>query len=230
MSDTPRPPTIVLATANPHKVAELRAILGSRGIDVLGLADLPGGATRFHEPDEHGSTFEANAEIKAFAYAEQTGRLCLADDSGLEVDALAGKPGVISSHYSTDGRETGLTRDQRDTANVARVLKELDGIPDEKRAARFVCCMCLVRPAGPHGPAAVLHRSRGACEGRIGVPPRVPAGPNGFGYDPIVLVAPALTQTVAELPTPEKNQLSHRARAAAQMATAISADQSLRRL
>ena len=94
-------------------------------IPVIGLKDLPG---PFHEPSETGSTFEQNAAIKALSYAHQTGRPCLADDSGLEVDALNGAPGVISSHYSTDGVETGLTREQRDAANNRRLLRELDEI------------------------------------------------------------------------------------------------------
>lgn len=207
---------IVLATANPHKVAELRAIFGAAGVEVLGLADLPGGAARFTEPVEHGSTFEENAAIKAIAYARQTSMTCLADDSGLEIDALGGRPGVISSHYSTDGRETGLSRADRDRENNARVLRELEGVAPARRGARFVCCMCLAAPDG-----RILHRTRGTFEGRIGIPPRVPAGPSGFGYDPLFLVSPDFVRTGAELATDEKNRLSHRARAAAAMLAAL---------
>lgn len=211
------PIEIVLATNNPHKVDELRAILGpARGLLLLGLSDL---ATRgqgpFHEPDEHGSTFEHNAAIKALDYARQTGLLCLADDSGLEIDALQGRPGVISSHYATDGAETGLTREERDQANCARVLRELEGIPAHHRAARFVCVMTLARPGH------VLGSTRGLYEGRIGTPPRVPAGDQGFGYDPLFLIAPDFARTSAELLPAQKNQGSHRAHAATQMAEQI---------
>ena len=209
------PRTIVLATANPHKVAELRAIFASVvDVHILGLADLPGGAARFTEPAETGATFEANARIKALSYAEQTGHTCLADDSGLEIDALGGpppRPGVISSHYSTDGRETNITRAQRDAANNARVLSELEGVPPERRSARFVCQICLALDG------RILHESRGTFEGRIGVPPAVPRGDNGFGYDPLFFVGPDFVRTSAEIPSDEKNRLSHRARAAAIM-------------
>src|SRR5437016_12136863 len=128
----PREP-IVIATGNPHKVEELRAIFGAAGLPILGLRDLHG-HSRFTEPHEHGSTFEENATIKALSYAQQTGRVCLADDSGLEVDALAGRPGVISSHYSTGGAETGLSRPERDLANNERLLRELQGVPPERRS------------------------------------------------------------------------------------------------
>lgn len=216
---------IVLATANPHKVDELRAIFAAAGISVLGLNDLPVGCLPvggLREPDESGSTFEANATIKALSYAAQTGRMCLADDSGIEIDALAmsggtPRPGVISSHYSTDGRETGLHRAERDAANNARVLKELEGVPPERRTARFVCVMVLARSASGTAPAKVLATSRGTFEGRIGIPPRVPSGTNGFGYDPLFLVAPDFARTGAELTSDEKNRLSHRASAAAGM-------------
>lgn len=212
-------PPIVLATANPHKVDELRAIFAAAGISVIGLNDLPpecvppGG---LREPEETGTTFEANATIKALSYAAQTGRVCLADDSGIEIDALAlpdgtPRPGVISSHYSTDGRETGLSRAERDAANNARVLRELEGVAPERRTARFVCVMALA------GPGKVLATTRGTFEGSIGTPPRVPAGANGFGYDPLFLVAPDFARTCAELPSEEKNRLSHRARAAEAM-------------
>jgi XTP/dITP diphosphohydrolase len=209
---------IVLATGNPHKVDELRAIFAALpaalGIRVLGLRDLPEHES-FNEPSETGSTFEQNASIKAISYAAQTGRPCLADDSGLEIDALAGRPGVISSHYATDGRETGLNRPERDAVNNARVLRELTGVPPERRTARFVCVMALAEPPGPQaGPNPILATSRGTFEGRIGIPPAVPRGCNGFGYDPLFLVAPEFTQTSAELATDGKNALSHRAAAA----------------
>jgi XTP/dITP diphosphohydrolase len=207
---------IVIATGNPHKVQEMREIFAREGIPVVGLQDLPGSGA-FREPEEPGATFEENAAIKALAYARQTGRVCLADDSGLEVDALGGAPGVISSHYSTDGRETGLSRGERDAANNARLLRELEGVPSERRSARFVCVMCL---AGPESPT-LLATTRGTFEGRIGLPGDVPRGENGFGYDPLFLLPGPETRTSAELSPEEKNRLSHRAAAAAAMAREI---------
>jgi XTP/dITP diphosphohydrolase len=199
---------IVIATGNPHKVQELRAILGGGRIPIVGLKDLPG-HERFIEPREHGSTFEENATIKALAYAQQTGRLCLADDSGLEVDALGGRPGVISSHYASDGAETGLSREERDTANNQRLLSDLRGLRPDQRAARFVCVMVLASPS------KVLAIARGTFEGRIGLRGEVPRGANGFGYDPLFLVDDG--RTSAELPPEEKNRRSHRGAAARAM-------------
>jgi XTP/dITP diphosphohydrolase len=200
---------LVLATQNPGKVAELAGLLAPAGVRVLGLADLPG---PFPEPDETGDTFDANATIKAIAYAAATGLPCIADDSGLVVDALDGAPGVISSHYATDGRPDERTREQRDHANNARILRELDGVPPERRAARFVCVMVLADANGH-----VLALIRGSFEGRIGTPPDVPRGSNGFGYDPLFLVAPHFTRTSAELAKAEKNALSHRGAASRAM-------------
>lgn len=220
-------PEIVLATSNPHKVDELRAILARSGLGAVRLVGL--GEIQLHvalhEPEETGRTFEENATIKAMSYARQTGRLCLADDSGLEVDALAGRPGVISSHYSSNGRETGVPRAVRDTANNARVMRELEGVPMEARGARFVCVMVL---AGPDQPSGTVCMTRGTFEGRIGLPGHaeqggVPRGSNGFGYDPLFLVGPDYIRTSAELPTDEKNRLSHRAAAARAMAEQLRA-------
>lgn len=205
---------IVIATGNPHKVEELRSIFASAGIPVLGLRDLPGHGG-FHEPEENGATFEENATIKAVSYARQTGRLCLADDSGLEVDALGGRPGVISSHYATDGRETGITREERDLANNTRLLRDLEGVSPAGRTGRFVCTMILARPDG-----TILARSRGTFEGRIGLAGDVPRGENGFGYDPLFLLPDG--RTSAELPPQEKNRLSHRGAAARAMAEQFS--------
>jgi XTP/dITP diphosphohydrolase len=211
-----RPP-ITIATANPGKVAELRPIFAELGIEVVGLKDLDAPTT---EPAETGSTFEANATIKALAYAKQTGTRCLADDSGLVVDALGGAPGVISSHYASDGKEDSRPRSERDVANNARLLRELEGVRDERRTARFVCVMVL---ADEHG--TVLATSKGAFEGRIGHEPR---GDKGFGYDPLFLirddpVAPAFERSSAQMPPHEKNAISHRAQAAHRMADAIAA-------
>lgn len=212
--------TIVLATGNPHKVDELRAILGSSaGVKLIGLreAALASGANELGEPAETGRTFEENASIKALAYSEQTGKPCLADDSGLEIDILGGKPGVISSHYCTDGEDVGMTRPERDAANNRKVLMQMEEVPWDRRGARFVCVMVLAH-AG-----RVLATSRGEFEGRIGIPPTVPRGENGFGYDPLFLVAPDFAATSAELSPEEKNRVSHRARAAELMAQRIRA-------
>ncbi|MFT3685588.1 MAG: non-canonical purine NTP pyrophosphatase [Phycisphaerales bacterium] len=211
------PLEIVLATSNPHKVEELRAIMGRGGLEIpiIGLSDLPGHP--FAEPRETGTTFEQNATIKALAYAGATGRICLADDSGLEIDALGGRPGVISSHYCTDGREEGMDRPTRDAANNARVLRELEGVAPEKRTARFVCVMVLARSG------QVLARARGTFEGRIGLAGNVPRGGNGFGYDPLFLAGPEFAVSSAELSAEQKNARSHRAAAARRIAEQINA-------
>lgn len=214
-------PPLLLATANPHKVAELRAIFAAAGVEVEGLADISGGRG-LPEPAEHGTTFDENATIKAREYARATGRPCLSDDSGLAVDALAGAPGVNSSHFASPppgvdpagaAAFAELPRDRRDALNNAKLLALLDGAAAPARAARFVCVMVLARPDGE-----VLHAARGEFPGRIGIPPRIPAGANGFGYDPLFLVAPDFTRTGAELGPDEKNRLSHRAQAALAMA------------
>ncbi len=200
--------TLLIATTNPHKIEEISAVLGSLGLECIGLGDL-GGA--FDEPVEDGETFEDNAAIKALAYAGMTGRLCLADDSGLEIDALDGRPGVYSARYADAPGDLGRT--ERDRLNNARVLRELDCVPDEARTARFVCSLCLARPNGQ-----ILEQVRGTFEGRIGTPPRVPSGSNGFGYDPLFLVGPHFERTSAELPPPEKNAMSHRGEALRRLA------------
>lgn len=210
---------ILLATANPKKVAELRAIFALTGIRAVSLDEI---GTRTTEPAEIGGTFELNAIIKAEGYAQQTGMPCLADDSGLEVDALGGAPGVISSHYCTDGRDTGMTRAQRDEANNHRLLRELRDTGPDQRTARFVCVMALATPGG-----SLPERTRGprlircTFEGAIGMPGAVPRGSRGFGYDPLFLVAPNLTMTSAELDPETKNRMSHRALAAKAMAEII---------
>lgn len=204
--------TIVLATANPHKLLELRAILAPAGIRLLGLDDLPG--SPLPEPAETGTTFAQNAKIKALAYAQATGHNALADDSGLVVDALNGAPGVISSHYATLGHDDGATRQQRDDRNNATLLEHLANIPNELRSARFVCTMALATP-GPH--QQILATTQGELPGRIGTPPNVPRGSHGFGYDPLLLLPPDYQRTSAQLPPSEKNRISHRAIAAQRM-------------
>ena len=214
--------TIVLATQNPGKVAELRALLGGSQIHILGLGDIE---DSFPEPEENGDTFLDNATIKAVAYAKATGRPCLADDSGLVIDAIGGRPGVISSHYAFDGeideQAARLSRQQRDVRNIDRVLAELDEFEPEERTARFVCVMVLADSDG-----SILATSEGKFEGRIGLPidhphatpsDSVPRGSNGFGYDPIFLVGPDFIQTSAELDSKAKNAISHRGQAVRDM-------------
>ena len=196
---------LLFATSNPHKIEEVRAVLEPLGWRVVGLdqmeIDVP-------EPVEDGVTFMANARIKAQYYAAHTNQHCLADDSGLEVDALDGEPGVYSARYAGEGN----TRPERDQANNAKLLNALASYPPEKRTARFVCTMCLAAPD-----QSILAESRGTFEGIIAPEPR---GHSGFGYDPLVYL-PELGQTVAELSAEEKNAQSHRGQAARQMAEKI---------
>lgn len=197
---------LLVATSNAHKVQELRGIFAGLGVRVLGLGDVQplAGGGGWVEPVEDGGSFEANARLKAVSYARQAGRACLADDSGLEVDALGGEPGVESAYYA--GHEG--TRFERDARNNAKLLAALHGVPDERRTARYVCSICV---AGADG--GVLLTSRGTFEGRIGHQPR---GGNGFGYDPLFIVADG--RTAAELSEAEKNARSHRGEAARKVA------------
>jgi XTP/dITP diphosphohydrolase len=198
---------LLFASSNLNKVAEVRAVMAPWGIEVIGLAE-SGRAAGLPEPVEDGVTFADNARIKAVYYAKAAGRWSLADDSGLEVDALGGEPGVRSARYSG----AGGTRGERDEANNRKLLKALDSVPDERRAARFVCAMCLADSEG-----RVVAETRGTVEGVIG---REPRGDNGFGYDPLFRL-PHLGCTSAELPTDQKNAISHRGDAARQMADKI---------
>ena len=196
---------ILFATSNPHKIEEVRDILSPHGIEVVGLDTL---STQPPEPAEDGATFEANARIKAIAYAKATNQTCLADDSGLEVDALGGRPGVHSARYAG----VGSTRAERDAANNAKLLKELQHVPDDRRSARFVCAMCLADPAG-----RILAETRGEFPGVIA---RQPRGSNGFGYDPL-LHLPDRNCSSAELSPVEKNARSHRGAAARKIAALL---------
>jgi XTP/dITP diphosphohydrolase len=186
---------LVLASTNPHKIAEFRALLAGAPFELLSPADL--GVTV--QVEETGDTFDENAILKALAYAEATGLLALADDSGLEIDALGGAPGVHSARWA--GVDTSY--EER-----FRLLEQrLAVIPDEQRTARYRCAIALAEPA-PRGLYAVVS---GTLEGRIA---RTPRGTEGFGYDPIFFL-PERGKTVGELTAAEKNSISHRARAAA---------------
>jgi len=196
---------ILFATSNPHKLREVEQILAQLGIRVVGLGEL---AEPVPEPVEDGDTFEANAALKAVGYAKATGLHCLADDSGLEVDALGGAPGVHSARYA--GVEG--SRAERDQANNDKLLAKIAEIPEADRAARFVCAMCLAAPSGE-----VIVETRGAFEGVLTDRPR---GENGFGYDPL-LYLPDAGRTSAELSSEQKNARSHRGQATRAMTNAI---------
>jgi len=197
--------TILLATSNEHKLDEVRQILVPLGFIVDGLESL---GVSIPEPVEDGATFEENARIKAIAYARATGRVSLADDSGLEVDALGGAPGIHSARFSgVDG-----SRSERDAANNAKMIRMLRELSSEESAARFVCAMCLASPEGN-----VLAETRGEFEGVIVAEGR---GENGFGYDPH-LYLPDLECTSAELTSDAKNERSHRGDAVRQMASLL---------
>jgi XTP/dITP diphosphohydrolase len=184
---------VVLATANDHKIKELRAILSKSGWFLRTGKDF----SYRPNPEENGVTYEENALIKARAWAAATGLPALADDSGLEVDALDGRPGLHSARYAP-------TADQR----IDRLLEALKNVKEADRTARFVCHVALVWPDGRERVA------RGVCEGRIGFER---AGEEGFGYDPVFLVDERPGRTMAELPMGEKNKVSHRARAIARL-------------
>ena len=183
---------VVLATANPGKQREFQALLAPLGFEVLLQSELGVVA-----PDETGDTFEANALLKARHAARCTGLPALADDSGLEVDALGGRPGVRSARYAGEGAS--------DAANNQRLLAELDGVPPHQRGARYRCVLAFVRDADDPAPLLV----EGAWEGRITAAPR---GNGGFGYDPLFIPA-GHDGTSAELAPAEKNRLSHRGQA-----------------
>jgi XTP/dITP diphosphohydrolase len=184
---------LVLATHNPAKGRELAALLADLPLEIRLLAEWPGASL----PDETGASYAANALLKGRAAARQAGVLALADDSGLEVDALAGGPGLHSARYGGPGLD--------DAARCRRLLGALDGVPPPGRTARFRCVIALVDPAGPE------HVVEGTAEGVILGAPR---GGGGFGYDPVFLYPP-LGRTFAELSEAEKAEVSHRGRAVA---------------
>ncbi|MEX2580377.1 MAG: RdgB/HAM1 family non-canonical purine NTP pyrophosphatase [Verrucomicrobiales bacterium] len=186
--------TLLVATRNAHKTEEIRAILGDRFAEVVDLESLPGTSS----PEETGETFAENSAIKALAASrEKPEALVLADDSGLEVDALDGAPGIRSARYSGE--------DATDAANRAKLLAELAKPPHagQPRTARFRCVVTVARGG------EVLARFDGTVEGRIA---ETPTGDAGFGYDP-VFVPEGFEKSFAELPGEVKNRLSHRGRA-----------------
>ncbi len=182
----------VLASKNAHKLEEIREITQKYGVELILQSDLGIDV----QVEENGSTFEENSRIKAAAVMEATGLAALADDSGLCVDALCGEPGIYSARYGSD-----KTLDDR--GRMALLLKNLSGVPAEKRQAKFVCVITLVTPDGRG------IQARGEAHGVILTEP---AGTGGFGYDP-VFYYPPLGKTFAELTPAEKNRVSHRAAA-----------------
>jgi len=196
---------ILVATANPGKIAELRAML-DLDIECVGLSDFGD----IDEIQEDGTTFAENARKKAAGYAKAAGLWTIADDSGLVVDALDGAPGVKSARFSGD-KLKDEDRTLIDHRNIAKVLELLKDVPKEKRTARFVCCLCLASPPDERraSPERILIETQGTLEGLI---TDREIGENGFGYDPIFFV-PRLNKTVAQLTREEKNAISHRGNA-----------------
>lgn len=188
---------ILLATSNDHKLQEVREIVTHLGVQVEGLDSLE---THYEEPVEDADTFEGNAKLKAIGYAKATGIRCMADDSGLWVDALDGEPGVFSARYAGKGE----TREERDQENNALLLQRMQNVPPLQRMARFVCAICVADPDG-----TIVAQSSGTFEGVIGF---VPQGENGFGYDPLLYV-PSANKTSAQMTPEEKNAQSHRGEA-----------------
>ena len=195
-------PTILLATRNPGKAREIISLLEGLPVRLTHLtAEDPAGT--IPSPVEDGATFAENARHKALYYARRTGLWALADDSGLQVDALGGAPGVRSARYALDDCPPDATGERIDRANNTRLLRELAGLGPEHRNARFVCHLALA-----DGRAIILE-ARGVVQGRIA---ERPAGRNGFGYDPIFFL-PEQGCTAAELSADQKNRISHRGRA-----------------
>lgn len=180
---------IILASNNANKLREVREILSTAGIDVISQSE----AGADIEVEENGKTFAENAYLKAKAVYDLTGLPVIADDSGLEVDALDGAPGIFSARYAPEGQRK------------KRLLEELKDVPDEKRDANFTCCICYIDSSGKD------HYFTGKVFGKIGYGNR---GTNGFGYDPIFMYG---ERSFAEMSAEEKNEVSHRADALRQL-------------
>jgi len=187
-------PKLLLATSNPGKIREYRFLLDSPGYKITTLAEE--GIAKV--VTESGNNYEQNARLKAITYAKLSQLTALADDSGLEVDALNGEPGVKSARFAGEAAT--------DAERVSFLLAKLNGVPWEQRSARFKCVIAIATPGG-HSELCY-----GECQGMIAIEAK---GKNGFGYDPIFLL-PETGKTMAELPLEIKNQISHRARASQQ--------------
>jgi XTP/dITP diphosphohydrolase len=187
---------LLIASNNNHKVTEFRRLFGHLPIDLLTPNDL----NLNLDVDETGDTFEANARLKAHAFAEASGLSALADDSGIEVDALDGRPGVLSARYGGEGLD--------DAGRVQRLLQEMASVPDGQRACRYRVVLVLVDHTG------LEESTEGRCEGQVA---RQTSGANGFGYDPIFYV-PAYGKSIADISSDQKDEISHRGIAARAMA------------
>ncbi len=198
-------PTLVIATTNPGKLREFRVLLAGLGVTLRSLADFPPAPA----VDESAPTYLDNARAKAGAHAARTGLPVLADDSGLEVDALGGAPGVRSARFAA--ATGGARTDGTDRDNVALLLELMRDIPELRRTARFRCAIVVTRPDGRE------LIGDGTCEGMIAFAPR---GRGGFGYDPVFLYPPR-ARTFAELSGEEKDRVSHRAAAVAALRPAL---------
>ena len=182
---------IIFATGNENKLREIRQITENMGIEIVSMKD----AGYYTEVEETGTTFEENAYLKASAIAKKCNLPTLADDAGLEIDYLNKEPGIYSSRF--------MGEDTPHSVKNAELLRRMEGVPDEKRTARFVCAICFVRPDGSS------ETVRATMEGRVAYKS---AGKNGFGYDPIFFL-PERGCTSAELSPEEKNEISHRGKA-----------------
>ena len=181
--------TLLIATTNPHKAAEIRALLAGLPVRLDTLAEHPG----LEAPEETGATFAANARLKAVAYSGLTGRMAVADDSGLEIDALGGAPGVRSARYGGDSY----------AEKFAAIYRQLRALGAGTSTARFVCALAVADGG------RIVFETRGVVEGRIAP---APAGAGGFGYDPIFF-HPASGRTFGEISAAEKAAVSHRSQA-----------------
>ena len=189
---------ILIATHNKKKKAELERILLPLGIEIVTDADL---GIELTDVEETGTTFEENSLLKAQSGCDESGLPCIADDSGLAVDYLDGAPGVYSARYSGEHGN--------DEKNIDKLLKELEGVPEEKRTARFVCCATCVFPDGRK------IQVRGECEGIIAFERH---GNGGFGYDPVFMVG---DRSFGEFTSEEKDKISHRGNALRKLADAL---------
>ena len=187
-------PELLIGTANRGKVTEIKRVLKDLPLKLLVVTDFPS----LQPPVEDGSSYAENAIIKARSYAEQTGLLTLADDSGLEVFALNGLPGLRSARFGGEG----LSDADRTSLLLSKLLK----VDEELRAASFICAMAIAKPNGE-----VINVSHGTCPGNIA---RAPCGEQGFGYDPVFIPA-GYDMTFAEMRLPSKNTISHRGQALA---------------
>ena len=196
------PPRLLVATNNEHKIHEFRRLLDELSLELVTPADV--GLSL--DVVEDGATFQANASLKAQAFAKASGLPSLADDSGIEVDALGGGPGVLSARYGGPG----LNDDDR----LQLLLTELQGVSDERRTCRYRVVLVLAEPDGDE------QVTEGTCEGQVA---HAPVGSNGFGYDPVFFV-PSYGKTIAQLDPSQKDEISHRGKAARAMAALLVGD------